>query len=147
MKVIFLKDVPKLGKRDDIKDINDGYVRNFLLPQKLVVVATPEELAKLKKKLSDRKAGSDAEDVRNKLCIDAVNGKDIIIKTKANEKDALFKSINAKDIVSAISSQLGAQINEEILDRDLHIKNLGSVEIKIKSGNHTGKINLHIVKE
>lgn len=147
MKVIFLKDVPKLGKRDEVKDINDGYARNFLFPQQLAEMATPASLSKLQKKLSDKKAGNDAEDIRNKLCIDAINGKDINIKAKANEKDALFKSINAKDIVSAVSSQLGTKINEEMLDGDLHIKNLGSVEVKIKSGSHAGKINLHIVKE
>ncbi len=147
MKVIFLKDVPKLGKRDDIKEMNDGYARNFLFPQKLAEMATPEALAKLKKKLSDKQAGSDAEDVRNKLCIDSLDGKDIKILAKANEKEALFKSITTKDIVSAVKDQLKVNIAESMLESGLHIKTLGQSEIVVSAGKHSGKINLNIAKE
>lgn len=147
MKVIFLKDVPKLGKRDDIKEMNDGYARNFLFPQKLAEMATPEALAKLKKKLSDRQAGNDADDVRNKLCIDSLDGSDIKILAKANEKDALFKSITVKDIVSAVKTQLKVNITESMLESGLHIKNLGQSQIKVSAGKHSGNINLNIVKE
>lgn len=147
MKVIFLKDVPKLGKRDDIKEMNDGYARNFLFPQKLAEMATPEALAKLKKKLSDRQAGNDADDVRNKLCIDSLDGSDITILAKANEKDALFKSITVKDIVSAVKTQLKVSITESMLESGLHIKNLGQSQIKVSAGKHSGNINLNIVKE
>lgn len=147
MKVIFLKDVPKLGKRDDVKDMNDGYVRNFLLPQKLVEPATPDALSRLKKKLEERKAGHDADDIRNKLCIDALDGKEITIKAKANEKDSLFKSITVKDIVSAVKSQLKQNIGEDTLDSSLHLKHLGQEELTVKAGKHTGKLTLFIVKE
>lgn len=147
MKVIFLKDVPKLGKRDDVKEMNDGYARNFLFPQKLAEMATPEALAKLKKKLSDRQAGNDAEDVRNKLCIDSLDGKDITIKAKANEKDALFKSVTSKDIITTVKSQLKVSINESMIDSGLHIKNLGQSQIRVSAGKHSGNINLNIIKE
>lgn len=147
MKVIFLKDVPKLGKRDDVKEMNDGYARNFLFPQKLAEMATPEALAKLKKKLSDRQAGNDADDVRNKLCIDSLDGKDIKILAKANEKEALFKSITVKDIVSAVKSQLKVSITDAMLESGLHLKNLGQSQIKVTAGKHSGNINLNIVKE
>ncbi len=147
MKVIFLKDVPKLGKRDDVKEMNDGYTRNFLLPQKLVEIATPEALAKLKKKLGDRQAGHDAEDIRNKLLIDSISGYEITIKAKANEKDALFKSITAKDVINAIKNELKITAPESILENNLHIKSIGSHDLSIKLGNHKGSIKLNIVKE
>lgn len=147
MKVIFLKDVPKLGKRDDVKEMNDGYARNFLLPQKLVEVATPESLAKLKKKLGDRKAGQDAEDIRNKLLIDSISGREITIKAKANEKDALFKSISSKDVITAIKNELKIVAPEDILENNLHIKSIGQHDLKIKLGKHSGSIKLNIAKE
>ncbi len=127
--------------------MNDGYARNFLFPQKLAEMATPEALAKLKKKLSDRQAGNDADDVRNKLCIDSLDGSDIKILAKANEKDALFKSITVKDIVSAVKTQLKVNITESMLESGLHIKNLGQSQIKVSAGKHSGNINLNIVKE
>ena len=60
MKVIFLQDVPKVGKRHDVKEINDGYVMNFLIPRKLAILATPKavaELDKRKKKTGFQKNG------------------------------------------------------------------------------------------
>ena len=147
MKVIFIKDVPKLGKRDDIKNMNDGYVRNFLLPQQLVQIATPEALAKLKKKLDDRQAGHDTEDIRNKLLIDALNEKEITIKAKSNEKNALFKSVTGKDIITAIKTELKITAPESILESNLHLKSIGSHDLTIKLGKHKGTIQLHIVKE
>jgi large subunit ribosomal protein L9 len=147
MKVIFIKDAPKIGKRDEVKDINDGYVRNFLLPQKLVEIATPEALAKLNKKLGDRKAGQTAEDIRNKLLIDSIDTKEITIKAKANEKDALFKSITPKDIINSIKTELKITAPESIIDSNLHLKSIGVHDLVIKLGNHKGLIKLNIVKE
>lgn len=147
MRVIFIKDAPKIGKKDEIKDINDGYVRNFLLPQKLVEIATPEALAKLNKKLGDKKAGQDAEDIRNKLLIDSLDNKEITIKAKANDKNALFKSITGKDIVNNIKSDLKIVTVEAILENNLHIKSIGSYDLSIKLGRHKGIIKLNITKE
>ncbi len=147
MKVIFLKDVPKLGKRDDVKDINDGYVRNFLLPQKLVELATPLALSNLKKKLGDRKAGQESVDLRNKLLIDSITGQSFVVKAKSNDKGALFKSITPKDIISVIKESAKIDAPIEIFESGLHLKNLGEIELNISLGSHKGKINLSIVKE
>lgn len=147
MKVIFIKDAPKIGKMGDVKDINDGYVRNFLLPQKLVEIATPEALAKLNKKLSDKKAGQAAEDIRNKLLIDSIDKKELTIKAKSNEKNALFKSITSKDVINVIKNELKITAPESILDSSLHIKSTGQYDLKIKLGNHSGSIKINIIKE
>ena len=53
MKVIFLQDVPRVGRKYEVKNINDGYAMNFLLPRRLAVVATPNELAALEKRQKD----------------------------------------------------------------------------------------------
>lgn len=147
MKVIFIKDAPKIGKKDEVKDINDGYVRNFLLPQKIVEIATPEAMAKLNKKLGDRKAGMDAEDIRNKLLIDSLAGQSLTIVAKSNDKNALFKSVTVKDIISTIKKDLKISAPDNIFDQDVHIKLIGEYDLAIKLGNHKSNIKINIVKE
>ena len=147
MRVIFIKDVPKLGKIDDVKDINDGYVQNFLLPRQLVQIATPQSLSKLEKKLTDRKAGKDKDSLHSKLLIDSLNNQEVTIKAKANEKGSLFKSITAKDIAIAVKNELKISDTEGIFEENLHIKALGEEVLPIASLGYKGNLKINIVKE
>jgi len=76
MKVIFLKDIPRVGKRYDVKEINDGYAMNFLLPRKLAEIATPKAIIELEKRkkeiIVEREIQEDLllrnlEEIKNKL--------------------------------------------------------------------------------
>ncbi len=143
MKIIFLKDVPKLGKKDDVKEMNDGYVRNFLLPGKLVEVATPAALAKL----NERKAIRDTENAfylaKMETIAKAIEDKTIEITALANEKDILFKAITAKDVTPLFAKVSNVEVKEEFFP-NVHIKTVGEHLLAAHIGNKIVKCNLII---
>lgn len=135
MKVIFLKDVPRVGKRHDVKDINDGYAINFLLPQKLAKVATPQALKELeinKKDIILKKEIQEDLLFRN---LEEIKNKKITIKAKADEKGTLFSSISKKDMIQEMEKEYRAQISENFIVLEKPIKQLGEFEIPIEIKN------------
>src|SRR3989344_2702155 len=105
MKVIFLHDVPRVGKKYDVKEVNDGYATNFLLPRKLAEAATSQALSNLEK----RKKTIDIErEVQEALLVknlEAIKGKTITITAKTDEKGHLFSKIHSKEIILAMKEQ------------------------------------------
>ena len=144
MKVILLENAPKIGKKNEIKEVNDGYARNFLFPKKLAEPATPEAIARLHKKIERSLDESRLHTVLAEKIIQELEGKDIVIKTLANENGHLFKAVHAKDIVSAIKKQEGITVDESMLVIDGQIKELGSYTVSIKSGEIYGKLTIAV---
>ena len=131
MRVIFLQDVPRVGKRHDIKEINDGYVMNFLIPRKLAEVATPKAIVDLEKR--KKNIGIERE-VREDLLmknLEEIKGKVLVIKAKADEKGHLFSGIHKKEIVEEMKRQNHADLEEEFLALQKPIKEIGEHEIPI----------------
>lgn len=131
MKVIFLKDVVKAGKRNDVKEVNDGYAINFLFPNKLAERATDKSIKELelkKKELTVQREIQEELLVKN---LEEIKGKVIIIEAKANEKGSLFSSIHKKEILEAMQKEHRATINEEFLILEKPIKEVGEFEIPI----------------
>ena len=131
MKVIFLQDVPRVGKKHDIKEVSDGYAINFLIPKKLVEIATPKSIKEVEIRQKEIKVESK---VREDLLIknlEEIKSKTIIIKQKTDEKGHLFKAIHPKDIIDAMSVQHHAEIEEEYIVLEKPIKQLGEFEIPV----------------
>ena len=132
MKVIFLQDVPRVGKKYDVKEVNDGYATNFLLPRKLAELATPKAVASLeihkKEIIVEREVQTDLL-MRN---LEEIKGKVIKIKGKANEKGSLFKAIHKKEIIIEMKKQNHADIDEEFIILEKPIKEIGEFEIPIE---------------
>lgn len=131
MKVIFLKDVVKVGKRNDVKEVNDGYAINFLFPNKLAERATDKAIKDLelkKKELTVQREIQEELLVKN---LEEIKGKVITIEAKANEKGSLFSSIHKKEILEAMQKEHRATINEEFLILEKPIKEVGEFEIPI----------------
>ena len=132
MKVIFLQDVPRVGKRHDIKEVNDGYAANFLLPKKLAQVATPKAVAELEmRKKEIIVAGKIQEDLLMKS-LEEIKGKIIKIKGKANEKGHLFSAIQKKEIADMMKKEHRAEINEEFIKLEKPVKEIGEFEIPVE---------------
>ena len=131
MRVIFLKDVPRVGKKYDIKEVPDGYAVNFLLPRKLAETATVKAVALLEQK---KKNIEIEREVQNDLLIknlEEIKNKTITIKAKADEKGHLFSAIHEKTLVEEMGRQHHAQIAEEFIVLEKPIKSIGEFEIPI----------------
>lgn len=141
MKIIFLKDVPKLGKKDELKNMNDGYVRNFLLPQKLVEEATPKAMQKLQERLNNKATEKAFVNARLETIYKNLSGKTVDISALANEKGVLFKAITVKDILPLFEKSCGLDLEESYFN-DVHIKTVGEHKLKAQIGDKTANVTL-----
>ena len=133
MKVILLKDVKGTGKKNEVKEVSDGYARNFLLPKKMAKVADNQAVKELKEqnKSAEIKAQKEYEaavELGKKM--EELN---VVIYAKAGDGGRLFGSITSKDIAEQIKKQHNIEVDKRKITLDEPIRVLGSrfVDIKI----------------
>lgn len=147
MKVILLKDVKGTGKKGEIKEVSDGYARNFLLKKKFAVEASNTNVKELdeKKKSQERKETIAYEEAV--LMGKQMEEVSIKIATKAGEGGRLFGSITSKEIAEQLKNQKGIEVDKRKISLDEPIRTLGSrfVEIKIHQ-KVTTKIRVDVVE-
>jgi large subunit ribosomal protein L9 len=102
MKVILLKDVRKVGKKFETKDVADGYALNFLIPRKLAEASTPSSMKKVENLKSRDAAEKKVQEDLLKKNLASFNGVTIEMKENANEKGNLFKGIHKEEIIEAL---------------------------------------------
>ena len=142
MRVIFLSDVSRVGKKHDIKEVNDGYAMNFLLPRKLAVTATPKAVAELelrKKEIAIEREVQEELLIKN---LEEIKDKTVTIKSKANDKGHLFSAIHKNDIIEEMKKQQHADISEEFVILEKPIKEVGEFEIPIAIKNKKSSFKL-----
>ncbi len=147
MKIILLKDIGKIGRKFDVKNVADGYALNFLIPKGSAKVATPEAL----KKIVALKAELDAErKIQGDLLaknIHQIEDKEVTIKVKANDKGHLFAALHSVNIAEAIKESTGADITPDFIALDHNIKHTGEHMIEVKAGGKTAKVKLVVETE
>ncbi|MFA6416028.1 MAG: 50S ribosomal protein L9 [Candidatus Paceibacterota bacterium] len=144
MKIILLVDVPKVGKRHEVKEVADGFARNVLLPAKKAVVATPEMIAKNKQD-QDQKAQSIAHEDQVFLdLIKKLREVDLTIMAKSGKGGHLFASIKADEIVASAKA-LGFDLKKDWIIISEPIKTVGEHQIELKRGGKSEKIKLVVV--
>ena len=133
MKVILLKDVKGTGKKNEVKEVSDGYARNYLLPKKLAVPADNTNMKELNEKnkskeLKAQKEYETAVELGKKM--EELN---VVIYAKAGDGGRLFGSITSKDIAEQIKKQHNIEVDKRKITLDEPIRVLGSrfVDIKI----------------
>lgn len=132
MKVILLQDVKSLGKKDAMVEVNEGYARNFIIPKKLGIEATPKNLNDFKlKKAHEEKVA--AENLAEAKALAAELEKSLItVKIKVGEGGRSFGSVSTKEISDALKNQLGKDIDKKKIVMKDSIKAVGSFTVKIK---------------
>lgn len=146
MKVILLKEVQGLGHAGEIKDVSEGYARNFLLERGLADIITKHKLEVLQAQKNKREL-TIKKDLKNKKKLAGkLNGKLIAIKVKADEKGSLYFKITPKLIVEELAKQ-NIKINEKDLKLVEPIKKIGVYVIGFVIAGETGKIKLEITSE
>lgn len=131
MRVILLQEVENLGPKFDVKEVSDGYARNFLIPRKLAIIATSRALEELKiRKISEekkmKKTIENIQELKDKL-----KGLEILVKVKANEAGHLFGAIDERIIAGELNKQ-GYGVKPENVILEEHIKQLGDYKVMIK---------------
>ncbi len=147
MRVILLQDVENLGKKYDIKEVKDGYARNFLIPQGLAKPATETALIWLEtqKEIEAKKAEEELKKIQEKAT--AIDGEELIIPVKMGEEGQLFESITSQKISEKLK-ELGFEIKKTQIDLKEPIKELGEFPIKIRfEHNLEAEIKVIVVEE
>ncbi|MFD1066618.1 50S ribosomal protein L9 [Oceanobacillus locisalsi] len=148
MKVIFLKDVKGKAKKGEVKNVSDGYARNYLLKNNLAEEATSGNLKALdaKQKKQDRKEIEEKENaiqLKNTLADITVE-----LEAKSGDKGRLFGSITNKQISEALSKQYGYKIDKRKIELDEPIRELGYTDVPVKLHPEvTGSIKVHVAEK
>ena len=148
MKVIFLQDVSAKGKQGEIKDVADGYARNFLFPKKLALSATPSAMKDAKAKMEEYKKRQERHQVELEELAKTLEGTELGFKAKAGEKGRLHGSITTADIAGKLSEVAGMEIDKKKIKLDEPLRNLGTHEVVVNfHGGIEAKINVLIEEE
>ena len=131
MKVILLKDVKGTGKQGDIKEVADGYAKNFLIKKGLAAVADNQNLNELEGRKSSAQHKVDVALADAQAISDKISGKTVNITAKAGEGGRLFGSVTSKEISSELEKQFGVQIDKKKLTAN-DIKAFGTYEVTAK---------------
>lgn len=132
MKVILLKDIKGTGKKDQILEVSDGFGRNFLLPRKAAVEATPEALNAIEK---SKAAHAHREDVKRKEAeakATEMKGKVAIVKARGGESGKLYGAITLDMIADALKQQHGLEVDKRKIELDEPVKAAGQHTFAIK---------------
>lgn len=129
MKVIFMQDVSNVAKAGEIKEVADGYGRNFLIPKKLALLAkSPASITQFKMKAQSQ-ANTQAELVG---LAQQLEGKEIVLKAHAGAKDRLHGSITSADIASELNNATGLVVDKRKIELAEPIRQLGGYEVAIR---------------
>ena len=132
MKIVLLENVKKLGKKDEVIEVSDGYARNVLIPKKLGLPATSENLNNLK--LKNKKEEKKEENLRNlaeknKITLES---KKFVLSIKAGANGKTFGSITSKEIAENIEQNAGLTVDKKDILLDESIKNIGIYDVKVR---------------
>ena len=148
MKVIFNVDVKGQGKKGEMKEVSEGYGRNYLLPRKLAVEATADNMNALRLKEKAKAAAVAAE--KAKAMENAKQLESIVVKlpAKAGSSGKLFGAVTSQEISDALRDQYGIEIEKQKIVQAEPIKSYGSYEVKCKFGYEiNGVIHLLVLED
>jgi len=147
MRVILLQDIEKIGKKYEIKEIKDGYARNFLIPKGLVKPATEEVLkwAEMQKEIGKKKAEEELKEVEEKAS--KVDGVEITISVKVGEEGQFFEKITCQKISEKLK-ELGFEVKPTQIKLEKPLEEIGENPVKIKfDHNLESEITVIITEE
>ncbi len=147
MKVILQQDVKGQGKKGQLIEASDGYARNFLIPRKLAVAATAENLNTMKQQEKARLAQEAAERAAAQALAEQLQGCQVKIPAKAGQGGRLFGSVTSKEVSDALKAQCGIDIAKTKIVLPEPIKSFGGYQLKCKLGYEiSGTINVLVTE-
>jgi large subunit ribosomal protein L9 len=147
MKIILMDDVPTLGRRGEVRDVSDGYARNFLLPQKLALHATPSNLKNIEqiKARQSAQAAKLQADARSQA--QAIEGLHFTQRRQASDEGRLFGSVGRADLATFLS-QHGIEIERRRIGLDEPIKTIGEFTVPVRLHHDvTAQLKVSVTRE
>jgi large subunit ribosomal protein L9 len=147
MKVIFQQDVKGQGKKGELAEVSEGYARNYLLPRKLAIPATADNLNAMKLKEQAKAAMIEKEKQQALEHAEKLKSCEVTVKAKSGGKGKLFGAVTAMEISEALKSQHGIELEKNRILLTEHIKTYGTFEVKCKLGHEiSGTIKINVVE-
>ncbi|MBR3268898.1 MAG: 50S ribosomal protein L9 [Oscillospiraceae bacterium] len=136
MKVILLQDVKGTGKKGEIKNVSDGYARNFLIGKGLAAEATAANINKLEGQKASEQHKIDVAKQEAETQAAKISGKTVVVKAKAGQGGKLFGAVTLGNVADAISEQFGFAVDKRKLSTGSEMKNAGdyTAEAKLYAG-------------
>lgn len=138
MKVIFLEDVPGIGNAGEIKEVSDGYGRNFLIQRKLAAPARPQDIKDVEAQIKARARQAAKSEAEMKALAGILEGKGITLKARAGKQARLYGSITTADIAAGLESDLKTVVDKRKIELAEPIHSLGTYEVPIRLGKDIG---------
>jgi large subunit ribosomal protein L9 len=143
MKIILIKDVEKLGNKYELRDVQAGYARNFLIPKKLAVLASQEKIEWAKKKIAEEEETAEEKLKEVSQFASQMDGLEVIIPVKIGEENQLFEKINQQKIADHLG-EMGYRIKKSQILLDKPIEEVGEFPIKIKF-EHNLEVEIKVI--
>jgi large subunit ribosomal protein L9 len=148
MKVVFMQDVPNVAKAGQIKDVADGYGKNYLIPHKLAVAASIGDIKNVEAQIKARAKIAAKTEAELKALAAEIENKELTIKAKVGQQSRLYGSITSADVAEALESSLKIIIDKRKIELAEPIRTVGSYEVSIKLARDIGtKIKVNVVAE
>ncbi|SHN33315.1 50S ribosomal protein L9 [Gracilibacillus kekensis] len=147
MKVIFTKDVKNTGKKGEVKNVSDGYARNFLLKNNLAIEANQANMKALDAKKNKEKKLEQEEVEEAKQLKEKLASLEVKLTAKSGEGGRLFGSITSKQIAETLKKEHNIKMDKRKIELDQPIRSLGYTNVPVKIHPEvTGTIKVHVVE-
>jgi len=147
MKVLLCEDVRKLGWFGDVVEVNEGYARNYLLPQGLAKLATDDNIKTVAEEKTKRAEQRIKEHKRLAEAAKAVDGAEAVLAGRTNEQGVLFGSVTASLIAANLREQ-GFEVADQVVQLPHHIKQVGTYSVTLKFAEDlTANVSVVVVPE
>ena len=147
MKVIFSTDVRGQGKKGEMKEVSDGYARNYLIPRGLAAEATADNINAMKLKEKAKAAQIAREKAQAEENAKKLEGVQVLIRARAGSSGKLFGAVTSQEICDALKEQFGIDIEKNKIVQSEPIKTFGSYTVKAKLGYEvSGSVNVLVVE-
>ena len=147
MKVIFNVDVRGQGKKGEMKEVSDGYARNYLLPRGLAAEATADNINTMKLREKAKAAQIAAEKAQAQEYAKKLGAVQVTIRAKAGKNGKLFGAVTSQEISEALKAQFDMDIEKNKIVQNDPIKTFGSYSLKVKLGHEiSGTVNVLVVE-
>jgi len=134
MKVIFIRDITGKGRKGEIREVAEGYARNFLLPRGLALLATPAVIKQAETLIRKESQRQDVEQSELQKLAQEIEGREVHFQARIGAGGRLFGSITAADIARELSQAIGSPVDKRKVEIDKALRQEGSYEVTIRLG-------------